>query len=157
MSLTSNQENILFVDIQGFQTPEFTPKEMAFTYDGENIYTFIFKPNRPLTDLSKKSRQTKRWVESYYHGIPYNDGQHKLENLSTILSHFPADLVIAHGEEKKHVLEKFYSNVMNINDQYDLIFKKTLVTDCDNHKKLAYCACAKVNVKHLFNFYKEIK
>ena len=128
------KEKVLYIDIQGFTTPVFAPKELSLTYNGKDIKTYLFKSPVRFQDLPGKEQRTALWLEKYHHGLKYNVGNYDLQYIFNIVELHPASVVIVKGSQKLSFLRNFYSKVINIEDASNCVkFNKQWIFDCSNH------------------------
>lgn len=159
-SSNAEPKGILFIDMQCFNIPALTPKEISFTYDGINIYNYLILPKENYQLLCRKTQHTIRWLENNYHGISYNSGYIKYDNIHEIFELHDADLVIVKGSQKIDFLQTYYKNIINVEFQINCPkFEKQLNRTCFYHNKLnvPYVMCSKTNVKSLYNYVQENK
>lgn len=110
----------LIVDVQGFCIPDFVVKELAIlSRDGKNFCHFIFKPPIPYNLLDRKAKSNVCWLQYNHHGMSWEDGFVKYEELGHIKDLFnSASLIYVKGNEKKKFVEKFYQgNVVNLEEK----------------------------------------
>jgi hypothetical protein len=153
-------KDVLYIDMQCFNVPSFTPKEISFTYDGISIYNYLILPKVQYSGLNRKLQHTIRWLENNHHGISYNSGYVKYNNLSDIFALHTANLVVVKGAQKLNFLKDYYVNIINLEFIVNCPkFEKQLNSTCFYHNKLKvpYVMCSKHNVKILYNYVQENK
>lgn len=101
---------LLVIDIQGFNLPEFYPKEITFV-SGQQRSHYLVKPPLQYRELSDDIKTQVRYLESYYHGLKYSSGYVTDTDLDEILRNhlFNSGLIDAlyvKGHQKKEFLEK---------------------------------------------------
>lgn len=146
---------VLYIDMQCFNIPAFTPKELSFSYDGQAIYNYLILPKELYTCLDRKTQHTIRWLENNHHGISYNSGYVKYTDLPHIFAQHSASLVIVKGAQKMDFLKTYYDNIINIEFMANCPkFEKQLNSSCFYHNKLKirYIMCSKHNVKLLHDY-----
>lgn len=145
----------LYVDIQGFSAPKFTPKEVSFTYDGKKVDTYLFKSPIPFNKLSAGEKREILWLEQNHHGIKYSRGDYELHHFTAIVKKHPAEVVFVKGHQKCEFIRNYYLNTVNVEtmDEINVKFQKNFIFDCKNHK-ITYAMCSINNVVELFNMCK---
>lgn len=147
---------VLIIDMQGFCTPEFTPKEVALTYGGE-IKHLLFKSPKPFLTLSRRCQKQAVWLERMHHGLPYNSGHSNLSDIEKIFRIYDADVVYVKGSQKAEYLNNFYDNVINLEEDHDCPnFAKT--RECCNLHVLndKNAVCSLTNVQILYQYVRDI-
>lgn len=141
----------LYIDIQGFSTPKYTPKEVSLTYDGKKIDTYLFKSPIAFSKLSTAEIRKVLWLENNHHGIRYRSGDFDLHYFDTIVKEHPAGVVFVKGHQKYEFIRNYYLNTINVEtlDDINVKFKKNFIFDCKNHN-LTYAVCSMYNVIELF-------
>ena len=100
------------VDMQGFSTPDFKPKEMTIIKSNGEAYHYLFKNEIPFMLLSRKHRRTIIWLERNHHGIMY--GPEGVEFTPEIFTEFQGNTVYVKGFQKKQFLDNYFQNVINL-------------------------------------------
>ena len=132
--MNTAQEKYICVDVQGFATPHFIPKEMTLI-TGENVtHHFLF--NAPSGGFPYKYRQSIEWLEDRHHGIPYSARGISFDG--DIFRHFPAEVVYVKGQQKAEFMSRFYNRVVNL--EYEEDSPKIVKTKdyCSYHNQMGY-------------------
>lgn len=64
---------LIVVDIQGFNLPEFYPKEISFVNEHLNSH-YLVKPPMSYGILSNDIKKQVKYLERNHHGLRYNSG-----------------------------------------------------------------------------------
>lgn len=100
---------VVVVDIQGFNLPEFYPKEISFVIGHQNSH-YLLKPPVPYDTLSCDVKKQVQHLERSYHGLKYSSGYISDNDLNELLRNHllknPVDIVYVKGHQKKEFLEK---------------------------------------------------
>lgn len=149
------------VDAQGFNIPEFFPKELAI-YDGRKMKSYIFKPILPLKDLSLDCRRQVGYLFFNHHGINYNSGETNYEDIYQILLEDLRDIdrIYVKGHVKENFLKKIF-NEMKITTPYIVNLESVIasnipkldkgIVNCSYHS-LDVCMCSVKNAYVLYEF-----
>lgn len=154
------------VDIQGFKQPlagckkhsnnpqdDYVVKELAINplLGDKDPIVVLFKPPYSWERFSSKYRNENKWLEQYYHGLPWNSGTMPYIYIGPFLREHLADStkVYVMGTIQKRWLERFKFNVMDIAEMGHppLDKVKKLVTVCPHHNGSYRANCALHNVK----------
>ena len=142
-------------DIQGFMVDGiFRPKELAFTFDGENILHYLFKSPKPFSKLCEEEKKQVRWLERNHHRISYNSGRLSLEEVSEVVQPiFSVSKVFVKGSQKKKYLDDLLlgCEIINLEFDYNCPNLDRTLNDCVYHRN-NYCICAKENCKILYEY-----
>jgi hypothetical protein len=145
------------IDIQGFLTPDFIPKELAI-WDGQRLGHYVFKEPFPFKYLSEPLQRQAIWLTNNYQ-LHWHIGDVEISRIPHILDNVKqyAKTVHCKGKIKKEYLLKFLGpptiiidwdqtpNLHNLpRNQY-----KFENTDCFNHSA---GVCAAKNVKLLYDY-----
>lgn len=152
--LENYNKSILIVDIQGFNSPDFVPKELALTYLDQNtrgITHFLFKSPIPFGRLSQNLKNQVRWLERNHHSIKYNSGLLHLEAINTIFGNRPANIVYVKGSQKAMYLKKFYKCVVDLEQDLNAPKLEKSLSCCVAHCTIP-SICAYVNVYTICNY-----
>lgn len=100
---------LIVVDIQGFNVPDFHPKEISFV-SGDQHAHYLIKPLIPYDTLSYDIRKQINYLELHHHGLRYSDGYISDNDLNEILRNHLLNVgaltVYVKGYQKKEFLEK---------------------------------------------------
>ena len=154
------------VDVQGFKKPhnKFVFKELAVTTLGDDsqLSVFLFEPPFAWGSLPAKYKSENLWLERNYHGISWNSGEIPYYEFEETLRNILQDASKIHvkGLEKQRWLQKYFSNVYNIEDLGCPSLQKLYAyLPCDNHdcweSHVSPC-CAAKNVVALNNWLSEL-
>ena len=100
------------VDIQGFSTPDFEPKEMTIITSNGAAYHYLFRNQIPFMLLSRKHRRTITWLERNHLGIMY--GPEGVEFAQEMFSNFQDNIIYVKGTQKKQFMDKYFKTVVNL-------------------------------------------
>lgn len=135
----------LFVDIQGFFSQYFQPKEMTVTCDGNKYYHYLFKS--PIKYMKLNTNQRK----VVHHCLKYSNGLIDVGEIGPILRLFNPKTVYVKGHQKLEFLKTVLScNIINI-EASDIPKFQAVHHNCPYHLK-EYSICSYENVKWLYNF-----
>lgn len=101
----------MVVDLQGFFTPDFHPKEIAI-FDGYRSAHFLIKSPKPLFAITDADIMRQiRFIQANVHGIYYESGYIPYESTSALLysNLVEADVIYVKGKEKLDYLQKIFS------------------------------------------------
>lgn len=100
--------SFVVIDLQGFKTPEFIPKEMAI-WDGQRIGHYVFKQPFPFKYLSESLQRQANWLSTNYHKLNWVDGDVEVSRIPHILEDIRkyADIVYCKGRIKSNYLKKY--------------------------------------------------
>lgn len=146
------KNNCIVVDMEGFYTPKFTPKELAIS-DGLKTNHYVFKPAIPFENLTNRWKQNVRWLENNLHNIPYVDGHVEYKEIKNILKKFTenASCIYVKGYQKKEFLDKILDHVViNLENAAGVPNLTKSECDCFYHTKSSCCSLH--NVKILCDF-----
>jgi len=138
------------VEMQGFSTPDFEPKELTIITSTGQVYHYLFKNDVLFWMLPTKYQQTISWLERHYHGIKY--GSKGIEFNPGIFTEFEAETVYTKGAEKAKFLLKYFPNVVNLEHLDDCPKYEKTWNYCTYHKEDSKWNCSCVNVKILFKY-----
>lgn len=100
---------LIVVDIQGFNLPEFYPKEISFI-NGQQQTHYLLQPPFPYAELSFDIRKQVKYLENHHHGLKYSSGYVSYDVLDDILNDYilngEVDMVYVKGHQKQEFLEK---------------------------------------------------
>lgn len=97
---------IIISDIQGFMIDnEFFAKELSFVV-GNRISHFILKLPRKFSTLTRKDRNTVRYLENKHHGLKYNSGYIEYDRIPWILKDIirNGDIIYVNGHQKYEII-----------------------------------------------------
>lgn len=101
---------LVVVDIQGFNLPEFYPKEISFVHGQQQTAHYLLKPSVPYSTLSSDLKKQIQYLEHNHHGLKYSSGYISDDDLNEILRNHllndVVDVVYVKGHQKKEFLEK---------------------------------------------------
>ena len=147
------------VDIQGFCTPDFQPKELAI-YDGKEMKSYIFKPKIPWRSLPEDSKKQAKYLYGNHHGLHYNYGETAYDDLYSIIYNNlrDVDTIYVKGRIKQDFLVKIFNelkynssiivNLENISSNIPKFQKGHTI--CSYHD-LDICVCSVKNAELLYN------
>jgi len=142
----------VIVDVQGFRTPDFVPKEMAI-FDGTRLGHYLFKPPFPFKRLREDLKREARWLERHKHGLAWSSGHTNLNEINNILQEATrnARVIYCKGKMKEDYLKKVLPSSDLVIDLLEETPALAAVTpECFFHK-LAKCNCTVSFVKQLYN------
>ena len=149
-------------DVQGFKKPhnEFVFKEIAVTALGDDsqVSVFLFELPFAWSSLPAKYKSENLWLERNYHGISRNSGEIPYYEFEETLRNILQDASKVHvkGFEKQRWLQRYLSNVHNIEDlECPSLQKLYANVPCDNHdfwESYLISNCAAKNVIKLKNW-----
>lgn len=147
------EHKVFTIDIQGFNTPEFTPKELAI-YDGEIVKHYHFKSKCLLSELSENCKKQVRWLETNHHGIPFNSGTSDLKDFNEIVIRETekANVIFCKGYQKINFFKPILgSKIFNqLEDENEVVCKfYPEIPLCNNHR-LKMCKCSINNSIRLY-------
>lgn len=96
------------VDMQGFNLPQFHPKEISFVTGDQHAHYLIIPP-LPYDALSNDIRKQINYLELRHHGLRYSSGYVSDTDLNEILRNHllkEGGMVYVKGHQKKEFLEK---------------------------------------------------
>lgn len=98
---------VVAVDIQGFNLPDFCPKEITFISGCQYAHYLLTAPTSYIS-LSDKDKKQVKYLERYHHGLKYNSGYVQYSMLDDILrNHLQnVDLIYVKGHQKLQYLER---------------------------------------------------
>lgn len=142
----------LYADVQGFFNNDFIPKELSVTYDGVNLFTYLFKPLRSFHCLTSEEKHEVHWLERNHHKLKYSDGHIPIGEARKILQKFPCEKVYVKGHQKQIYLQQlFHCEVINVERSYGIPLKyESTYHNCVNHLEVD-SVCSRVNVINLYN------
>lgn len=119
--------SFVVIDIQGFKTPEFIPKEMAI-WDGNRMAHYVFKEPFPFKYLPEKFQREANWLSNNYHRIGWSDGDVELSRIPFILNDIRryADTIYCKGEIKSTYLKKLLNDKITVKDLNQAPFLRNL-------------------------------
>lgn len=98
----------MIVDIQGFNLPDFHPKEITFI-SGQQTDHYLLKPPFPVNTLNNQLRKQIKYLERFHHGLKYDSGYVNYDTLDDILQDHllnnNIDMVYVKGHQKQLFLE----------------------------------------------------
>lgn len=153
----------IVVDIQGFNHPEFYPKEISFINEQQQNAHYLLKPPVPYSTLSDDVKKQVRFLERHHHGLKYSSGCITDTDFDEILRNHLIDVEIVYvkGYQKHQFLEKRLSNLLRetpsvVNLEFsDLELVPNLCKDlpyCFNHTDNKKYMCSLRNVFKLYNY-----
>lgn len=149
--------DFLIIDIQGFNIPQFTPKELCYMDSNRSKFGhFLFKPAVvSFQQLSSFEKKQIRWLQNNYSHIEYSSGNVAYEDMDIILKNIchSYNKIYVKGHQKYDFVKKFTNNVINL-ERYDGVpnFEKT-ITPCSYHKNNGQPSmCAKNNVELMYEY-----
>lgn len=150
----------LIIDIQGFNTPDFSPKEMSIMDSSGKITDFLFKSSIPFNSLSWRSRRGIRWLENNHINIKYSSSGHvNPKDIDDILykASLTNNTIYVKGHQKCDFLNKYLYNVVEIvnlerSNDVPKLEKTNSVCLFHNMRKNRKCVCTHNNVKILYDY-----
>ncbi|XP_043466590.1 uncharacterized protein LOC122501309 [Leptopilina heterotoma] len=148
------------VDIQCFKRPynEFVIKELAILPLQQDAHplVYLFEPPYAWSRLPARYKCENRWLTNNYHGIDWAAGDVSYEKLQPIIKEvlIGTPTIYVKGLEKQKWLEKYTSNVFNLDDFKCPSLKSFSVessSTCTNHTR-SFSNCAVKNVCNLRNW-----
>lgn len=148
------QRSFLVIDIQGFNAPSFTPKEMSIS-DGVKSIHMLFKPAVPFRSLLPCNQRQIIWLENNYLHLKYSWGLVDLKDIKSILCSISSSysVIYVKGHQKVRFLNSILDiEVMNLEDVDNV--PNLVKTDkaCFYHKKDCTSMCTEHNVKILLDY-----
>jgi hypothetical protein len=109
--------SFVVIDIQGFKTPEFTPKELAI-WDGNRLAHYVFKEPFSFKYLPEKFQREANWLSNNYHRIKWSDGDVDLSRIPYILNNIKryTDTIYCKGQIKSIYLKKLFGEEITVKD-----------------------------------------
>lgn len=146
----------LVVDMQGFNVPAFTPKEMSIS-DGVRSIHLLFKPSVPFRNLSPCNQREIRWLEKNHLNLRYGDGHVDLKDIVSILHNISSSYNVIYV--KGHQKASFLNSILDIdvvNLEYVDCVPNLVKTKhaCFYHKRDYSSMCTQNNVKILLDYVK---
>jgi hypothetical protein len=150
--------SFIVIDVQGFRTPDFVPKEIAI-WDGKRIGHYVFKEPFSFKYLPASLQRQANWLTNNYHRLKWTDGDVELSRIPYILKNIVryGKTIYCKGTSKREYLRKHFDDDIIINDlektqrlriqskkQY-----KCISTDCFYHLN---GVCAVENVKLIYDY-----
>lgn len=146
------------IDLQGFKTPEFVPKEIAI-WDGERIAHYVFKEPFPFRCLSSSLQRQANWLTKNHHKLKWSDGDVDLSRIPHILSDIKnyADVIYCKGEIKCDFLRKYFYGDVLVKDLKQIVNLKSIprLNKTLSNAKCYYHdsgVCAVDNVKLIYDY-----
>lgn len=148
--------SVVVIDIQGFMTPDFLPKEMA-VWNGERLAHYVFKEPFPFSCLTDKLQRQAAWLTKNHHMLKWSDGDVELSRIPHILSDIKktyATKVYCKGDIKYKYLRRYFEEVTDLGKIENLKnlpknVRPYVNAKCFYHNK---GACAIDNVKLLYDY-----
>lgn len=150
---------MLVVDIQGFNIPSFTPKEMTIS-DGERTSHFLFKPPFPFHELEPNLQRQAAWISKFRHGLRWQSGFVDLSEIDNILLQATDrdNVIYCKGSIQTQYLRQHTSVPVHDVDLQDILVNGTVVVaplpplapPCFAHF-LNNCLCSLNNVILLYD------
>lgn len=115
-------------------------KELGFLFANSIVPRhFVFKPPYDEAEVTKKIKKQNNFNFLYINGLHWNDGNVEYSKLADLLNFDESVLVLVKGTEKKKFLEKYISNVQEIDmpgkfTDYDL-FHHNCATHLFTHNR----------------------
>lgn len=144
---------IIIVDIQGFNLPDFYPKEITFM-SGQQTAHYLLKPPFPITTLNNQVRKQIKYLENNCHGLKYDAGCIVYDQLDDILRNHllnnNADIVYLKGHQKHEFLKnKLFELEEQIPSSAPDIINVENIIDAPNFIKGAPCCFNHINYKSM--------
>lgn len=115
----------LVVDVQGFNTPYFTPKEICIYNARKQILHTIIKPHKKFTSLDEKIKKQVIFEEKRLHGIRYSSGISNLKEVTAIFRNILQDYAITRiyvkGENKAAFIKTLLHDINMEQENYPII------------------------------------
>lgn len=148
--------SFVIIDLQGFKTPEFVPKEMAI-WDGERIAHYVFKEPFPFKCLSASLQRQANWLTTNYHKLHWTDGDVDLSRIPHILHDIQryANVIYCKGKMKGDFLKKYITKDVIVCDLESLSCLRCVARNQVANAKCFYHesgVCAIENVKLLYDY-----
>lgn len=141
--------NCVVIDLQGFRTPDFVPKEMAI-WDGERIDHYVFKEPFPFKYLSKPLQRQAQWLTQNYHKLHWTDGDVDVSRIPHILNDIRVAVVYCKGRMKSNYLKKYIKNdIVDLENIPRFFPAATANAHCFYHDS---GVCAVKNVKLIYDY-----
>lgn len=151
----------LAIDIQGFDIPEFTAKEITYIrgYGAKNFGHYHLMPSKPFAMLDMRSKKTVRYLENNHHGLRYSSGNIPYEEVYGLIRHLAVevDIIYVKGCQKKLFIESIIEadeldvQIVDVGNCDMVKFSKILPHQC-NHHFLKTCVCSLNNCMLLYNW-----
>lgn len=171
---TSITMKLMVVDIQGYNLPEFHPKEISFI-SGQQTAHYLLKPPFPSDTLNHQIQKQIHYLVNYHHGLKYSSGYINYDMLDDILRNHllsgDVDMVYVKGHQKRRFLEDKICELTNSSSSTftpDVINVEALLDEEENNtipipnfiKDIPYCfnhcnynsVCSLRNCTILFNW-----
>lgn len=150
---------MLIIDLQGFVTPNFIPKEMAIT-DGEHTSHYVFKPPFPFRSLEPRLQRAAKWIVKNYHGLNWNSGFVELSQMDAILRQVTEreNVIYCKGKQKADYLRQHTKVIVKDLDDIEqqeedgyaiLPLSSSWKPPCFSHS-LNICSCTLNNVNYIY-------
>lgn len=150
----------IVIDMQGYNIPEFFPKELVF-WDGKVMKSYCFKPTTPFHQLSEECKRQAKYLYREHHHIHYKVGDTEYQDIYSIICKNlrDVDLVYVKGDPKIKFLTKIYTEmkhkspqIVNLETVHGSVPKLDKdFTACTYHMSL-FCICSVNNVKVLYDY-----
>ena len=146
------------VDVQGFViNGKFTPKELSYTINDNNICTYLFKPICSIDEVTNPNeRRQIRWIEKNHHCINFENGTTPLSTLDYIFPHNVCRCIVKGQQKEEFLKEQFPQlNIINLENfpSCSMVMREKQLHNCNNH--MSYISvCSKYNVCELHKFMK---
>ena len=157
----------LVLDLDGFSSSiqGFIPREMGFSvvHDPKDYGSYHYHPWVPYKELTKKEKQTARYVQKYIHGMTYYPQDHKGRSYRQLFqdihqlydrSKTTNRLYVAYkgGTIEKELLTKMKIPCLNLElfgcPKFDSLLKLCSVGTCGHHYDPFKHHCPKVECYH---------
>lgn len=155
----------IVLDVQGFNVPEFTPKELVM-YNGHQFGYFLFKPPKSFHSLDVDSAKQVKFLQGIHHCLEYNSGNICLQELPAIIRRHIIDEDVNRVYVKGSIKKKFLQEALRtcnpetpitVIDLENVAECPNLTKDlplCVNHNIIykKKCICSMNNCVLLFNW-----
>ena len=154
---------LIVVDIQGFNLPEFYPKEISFVNGHQNAH-YLLKPPIPYCTLSHDIKRQVKYLENFHHGLKYSSGYVSYGDLDDILlNHIlneSIDMVYVKGHQKQEFLDRKLRELVDENSAPKVINVEHINGDQPPPnflKDLPYCLNHFTNAKYMCSLRNSIR
>lgn len=145
-------KRVIVIDVQGFRTPQFCPKEMS-AFDGEHVCHYLFKPPFSFNRLEDNLKREVKWLENNKHGLRWSYGYTDLCEVRNIIHHLSenTDIIYCKGQMKAEYIQQFLVSksspkVVNLEEAPALM---AAAPQCFFHN-LKICNCTLTFVKQIY-------
>lgn len=145
---------MLVIDVEGFRTPAFQPKEMAIT-NGEQMAHYLFKSPMDFNQLPTNLQQEAHWVSRNLHGLSWNSGFVGLHEVGRILAAVTQreNIIYVKGAIKAEYLRHFTKTpIIDVDNLQEFSIPPLPIgkPPCFSHN-LNYCKCSIQNVNFIYS------